>query len=326
MGLAMISGGRSIAKGGEGTVTTQLHSRTRSVRRDSDPDGAHEATHSTVRLVRGATATLRLLNHGIRAVASSTHHLQAVIEGRFDHDQLWCDHYADLYWKLPREGDAMFLERGMFNRMILRPDADLLEIACGDGFFTRNFYGSSCRTVLATDVDPRAIAVARRNNRNNPAANIRYEVHDVRNGLPQGSFTHVIWDGAMAFLTQEDLDRAIGSIHDRVGPSGFFSGYWPVEQLDKSFVRYRLASSDDVAAVLGRHFEHILILTTPHPERTNYYFLATDSILAFAPEARADTAFTSNSSVADALCAFADAPMHMQFTNVDVREFAGRSE
>ncbi len=291
---------------------TQLYSSVGNVRRDAGSGRAHGATQPMLSFVRAVTATFRVLNRGMRALSSSTHHLQALVEGRFDREQLWCDHYADLYWKLPHEGDAMFLERGMFNRMILRPDADLLEIACGDGFFTRNFYGSGARTVLAIDVDPRAIAVARRNN---PASNIRYEVHDVRRGLPPGSFTHVIWDGGMAFLTEEELDTALGLIRDRIGMSGIFSGYAPVEPVDKSFVRHRLGSSQEVAAALGRHFEYILILTTAHRERTNYYFLAADTVPAFVPQTGGELAFSSGSELAARLPGFAQMGVHMSVTS-----------
>ena len=129
--------------------------------------------------------------------------------------------------------------------------------------------------MLATDVDPRAIAVA---HRTNPAKNIRYKVHDIRSGLPQGSFTHVIWDGGMAFLTHEELDAVLALIRDRLGSSGVLSGYAPVEPVDKSFVRHRISNSQELAALLGGHFKNLFVFTTAHQHRTNFYFVASDSL------------------------------------------------
>jgi SAM-dependent methyltransferase len=190
---------------------------------------------------------------------------------------MWFDHYVDMHWKLPTQGDAMFLERGLFNRMLIAADSDLLEIACGDGYNTRHFYAPRARSVVAIDVDACAITFARKFN---PWPNIRYQLHDIRDGLPQGEFSHVIWDGAMLYFTTEQVGSIIEWIHNRIGREGIFSGYTYADYVEeRPYIRHRVRDSNDVAKMLGTHFANVLVLWTQHPERTNFYFAASDAVL-----------------------------------------------
>ncbi len=193
---------------------------------------------------------------------------------------MWFDHYVDLNYKWPAQGDSTFLERGLFSRLCLSPAADVLEIACGDGFYSRHFYGPGARSVLAVDIDAAAVEFARRVN---ARENVRYEVHDIRLGLPEASVTHVIWDNAMMFLTEEQLAVVVAEIHARVGESGKFTGYVAYEpHLHQPFVRHRFRDGEALATFLKRSFEHALVFRTENPERVNYYFLASDAPLEVA--------------------------------------------
>jgi SAM-dependent methyltransferase len=233
--------------------------------------------HPALPLVRPFIAALQRSNRALRRLSANTHRLQGALEGRFDRRRMWFDHYVDLNYKWPAQGDAAFLERGLFSRLCLTPGADVLEIACGDGFYSRHFYGPAARSVLATDIDPAAVEFARRVN---ARENVRFEVHDIRLGLPGGSVSHVIWDSALLFLTEAQLAVVVAQIHARVG-GGKFTGHVAYEpHLDQPFVRHWFRDGEDLAAFLKRTFEYALVFTTESPGRVNYYFLASDT----APE------------------------------------------
>ncbi|MBV9940816.1 MAG: class I SAM-dependent methyltransferase [Solirubrobacterales bacterium] len=236
--------------------------------------------HPALPLVRPVIGALQRINRALRWLSTQTHRLQGAVEGRFDRRRMWFDHYIDVNYNWLAQGDATFLERGLFNRMCLSPDADVLEIACGDGFYTRHFYAAQARSVLAIDIDPAALEFARRVN---SRENVRYEVRDIRLGLPQASVTHVIWDNAMIFLTEEQLAEAVDEIHARIGQTGKFSGYVAYEpHLHQPFVRHTFRDSEGLAEFLKRSFEHALVFRTEYGGRVNYYFVASDMPLAAA--------------------------------------------
>jgi SAM-dependent methyltransferase len=233
--------------------------------------------HPLLPVARPAIAFLQRLNRVIRRVSRFTHRLQGAIEGHYDRRRMWFDHYVDVNWKLPTDGDVLFLERGLFNRLLLASDADVLEIACGDGYYTAHFYAPRARSVVAVDVDPSALTFARRSN---GRPNIRYQLHDIRSGLPAGEFSHVIWDSGMLYLTLEQVDSIIGWIRDRVGPDGILSGHTYTDYVEeRPYIRHRLRDSNDVIKLIGAHFDNVAVLSTQHPDRTNFYFVASDAVL-----------------------------------------------
>jgi len=67
----------------------------------------------------------------------------------------------------------------------------VLELACGDGFNTRNFYSLKSSRIVACDIDADVIATARRKN---AAPNVEYLVCDIKRGLPAGTFDNIVWD------------------------------------------------------------------------------------------------------------------------------------
>ncbi len=235
------------------------------------------AAHPALPVVRPLIGLLQRFNRALRALSSLTHRLQGKLEGHYDRRRMWFDHYVDVNWTLAKDGDPMFLERGVFNRALLAEGAELLELGCGDGWFTRHVYAPTARRVVAIDADPSAIAFARRAN---AGPNISYEVRDFREGLPDGSFTNVIWDGAMLYLSAEEVTSVMGSIRERLGTPGIFSGYTYADHVEwRPYIRHRMQEPEDIAAFLRPHFEHVLVLCTPHPTRTNFYFMASDAEL-----------------------------------------------
>lgn len=56
--------------------------------------------------------------------------------------------------------------------------------------------------MIAIDFDPDAISRARKYN---SAPNIRYELADIRRGIPDGPFDNVVWDAAIEHFTEAEI-------------------------------------------------------------------------------------------------------------------------
>src|SRR5215467_8509370 len=60
------------------------------------------------------------------------------------------DHHIDLYYQWLNTRISFWLERGAFGSLALQ-GGDVLELACGDGFNSRNFYSLRSKKVVACD-------------------------------------------------------------------------------------------------------------------------------------------------------------------------------
>jgi phospholipid N-methyltransferase len=225
---------------------------------------------------------LRLFNRLLRRISGAAHHFQLRVEGVLTPQAEWFDHHIDVHWQWPATGRSSFLERGVYNSLVIEPGADVLELCSGDGFYTRNFYAPKASSVVAVDANPEALAHARRVN---GAENVRYESCDIRRTLPEGPFANVIWDSALHHFTPEEVGEVLALVRERMAPGAVLSGYTEVEDLPYAYRKQSFESKDDVVALLGRSFPHVMVFETSDPHRTNLYFFASDSAerLPFAP-------------------------------------------
>lgn len=193
------------------------------------------------------------------------------------------DHHIDLFYKWLNTRDSMWLERGVFSSIALK-GGDVLELACGDGFNSRNFYSLRSRRVLACDFDKRAIEKARKNNL---APNISYEIADIRNAMPEGEFDNVIWDFGfplLEYFTEPEVAHIIKNIKLRISQkNGIFSGYTIAQIKSEGLGTQDLifSSAKELHDYLSKFFINIFVLETKSTDRTNFYFWASDSSIPF---------------------------------------------
>jgi len=138
--------------------------------------------------------------------------------------------------------------------------------------------------VLSVDFDPKAIAHARRYFR---AANVKYDVADIRKDLPSGQFDNIVWDGAIEHFTEEEIAALMTQIRARLKSSGVHSGYTIIEEAHGKGHHeheYEFKSREDLARILKPHFRNVLVLQTDYPSRRNLYWFASDSELPFDAE------------------------------------------
>lgn len=193
------------------------------------------------------------------------------------------DHHIDLYYQWLATRSSFWVERGAFGALALK-GGDVLELACGDGFNARNFYSLRSRSVVACDFDPSAIKAA---HRKNSAPNVRFELTDIRDAMPQGEFGNVVWDAAIEHFTPAEIKKILSDIKSRLGRDGILSGYTIVAQADGakmlSHHEYEFKSKEDLLGFLAPHFRNVTVFETAYPSRRNLYFWASDGQIPFAP-------------------------------------------
>ena len=192
------------------------------------------------------------------------------------------DHDINLFYQWKETRNSLGWERGCFGGLALKGNGTVLELSCGDGFNTRNFYSLRAKRVVACDFDPEAISVAKRKN---SAPNVTFVVADVRLGLPEGRFDNVVWDGAIEHFTPEEIADILRRVKAHMTEDGVLSGYTiqEAETGNKALTHheYEFKSKEDLLRVLEPHFKNVCVFETVYPDRHNLYFWASDGIIPF---------------------------------------------
>lgn len=244
MGLA---DGRTGGRGYRGRVPRPALRRATLRRRLGPPARAVE------RVIGGGRLRERLLLTALRAHYRS----------RFRREWLWTDDpphsFAhrigafDLAFGSARTGPYPWF-RAFFVAEVLREGDTLLDIGCGDGFFTARFFGPRCRDVDGIDVDSSAIETARREN---DAPNVAYRVADaVALPFPRERYDVVVWDGALGHFAPDATHAMLVKIERSLAEDGIFCGS---ESLGLEGIDHQqfFPDLDSLGALLATRFPHV---------------------------------------------------------------------
>lgn len=176
---------------------------------------------SLLKLIRslGGLSVVRQLNASLRRLTAFFHRLQFALEWEAGSIPNWFDHSLDLYWHWPRTGNSLGIERGVFSLLAIRPNARVLELCCGDGFYTNFFFSARAGNVLAVDIDPLVIKIARRNY---ARKNIEFRVVDIIKNMPEGTYDNIVWDSALEYFDVNELGILMRKISQRLTQLAFF--------------------------------------------------------------------------------------------------------
>jgi SAM-dependent methyltransferase len=218
------------------------------------------------------------VNFLVRKLSAFTHYAQFAVQWGFSPRPEWFDHYLDQHWQFSAKNNGLWVERGVFSRMVLKPNAKMLEICCGDGFNARHFYSSKAASILAMDFDKDAIPHARRYN---SVPNITYVQKDIREGLPPGPFDNIVWDAAIEHFTETEIDGLLREIVNLLGSDGILSGYTLTEATDgkksNALHEYEFKDKEDLRRFFTPHFKFVKVWETIYPTRHNLYFAASQT-------------------------------------------------
>jgi SAM-dependent methyltransferase len=227
------------------------------------------------------------INRGLRRLSAWGHQFQFFYEWRvMRRPPAWFDHYIDLHWKWGASRNPSSWERGIFSLLAMRPGCRVLDLCCGTGFFAYHFYSGRAGRIVSMDYSAAAIAQAKRNFR---APNLEFQQGDVRTQLPHEEFDNAVLNAALEYFTPHEADELVRQIKTRLTAGGVLSGNSIVARRDRTAhleQRQQFFSREELANFLKRHFAHVVVLATTHPdgsqERTNLYFFASDGMLPFA--------------------------------------------
>lgn len=187
------------------------------------------------------------------------------------------DHHIDLNYLWKKRRSSFWVERGVFGSLAIKRGGKVLELACGDGFNTRNFYSGLVEQIDACDFDPSAIKTAMAKNM---APNINFKLADIRTNMPDGLFDNIVWDAAIEHFTPEEIKSIMLNIKSRLKTDGILSGYTIVENHDMKQLEqheYEFKDMNDLKSFLDPNFQYVTVFETIHPQRHNLYFWASDT-------------------------------------------------
>lgn len=227
-------------------------------------------------------ALSRLLSAISRKLTYYSHKLNFILHWNIPPQPEWQDQYTTLYylWNLHNKPDVA--ERGCLITLGIKPNAAVLELCSGDGFFTKHFHAAKANSIIAVDFDSEAVNYARRYN---SATNVSYNVLDIRYSFPNGFFDNIVWNAAIEHFTPSEIDSIMSNIKSQLAEGGVLTGYTVAEIPDvMSLTHHELAfySKNDLGDLLSKYFSNVRIIESSWPPTVhNFYFYASDGILPF---------------------------------------------
>jgi hypothetical protein len=67
------------------------------------------------------------LNAVMRKISGFTHFAQFAVQWGISPYPEWFDHYLDQHWQWSAKNNSLWVERGVFSRLVLKPNAKMLE-------------------------------------------------------------------------------------------------------------------------------------------------------------------------------------------------------
>lgn len=152
--------------------------------------------------------------------------------------------------------------RGFWSAELVRDGDRVLDIGCGDGFFSARFLAERASRVDALDVDPAAIRTARAQN---ALGNVTFRCQDAVNApFPDSRYDVIVWDGALGHFPADGAARMLGKIAQSLGPAGVFVGS---ESLGEEGVDHlqTFAALEDIGRLLRPHFTQVYLRELTYP-------------------------------------------------------------
>jgi SAM-dependent methyltransferase len=145
---------------------------------------------------------------------------------------------------------------------VIRDGDRVLDIGCGDGFFTRRFFAARASRVDGVDVEPSAIAAARALN---AAPNVHYHLLDATSApWPEARYDVVVWDGALGHFDAATTGAMLERIGSAVGEEGIFVGSESLGHEGDDHLQF-FASRDDLRRLLEGHFPVVALREEHYP-------------------------------------------------------------
>ncbi len=155
-----------------------------------------------------------------------------------------------------------------------------MELCCGDGFNTENFYSLGSLNVVGCDNNIDLIKKARLKNKR---SNVTFELCDITENIPNGSYDNVIWDFGFSYtdyFSSSELDVILTNVKSRLSKNGIFSGHtMPARNAISS--KFSITSKDELYFFLKKFFVSVVVFETINLNERRFYFYASHELVPF---------------------------------------------
>jgi len=154
--------------------------------------------------------------------------------------------------------------RGFLNSEVILQGSKLLDIGCGDGFFTKRFFSRNCSHIDAIDIEPTAIGTAQRENHSDK---INFLLLDaVNDKFPSDNYDVIVWDGAIGHFAKDTTDIMLGKIKNALKEDGVFVGSESIGTVEGVSDHLQFFYSlDDFHKILSPYFKYIELKKLEYP-------------------------------------------------------------
>src|SRR5579883_644923 len=154
---------------------------------------------------------------------------------------------------LPETVGAFPFLRGFLAMMAIEDGDKVLDISCGDGFFSKRFFATKASHVDAFDIEGYAIEMA---NRYNADSRVSFSVRDAINDpFPSSDYDVIIWDGGIAHFPPGTNDLMMTKIRAALKHGGLFVGSESLGFDGSADHLQRWMDESEVHAMLSPHFK-----------------------------------------------------------------------
>lgn len=138
----------------------------------------------------------------------------------------------------------------------------MLDIGCGDGFFSKRFLAQAGANVDALDIDPKALTAARNFNSD---ATVRFFLMDAwKEPFPGKVYEVVVWDGALAHFPKKATHTMLLKIKQALAPGGIFIGSESLGREDHGHLQF-FEGLEDLENYLRNFFPYTMMRKWSYP-------------------------------------------------------------
>jgi 2-polyprenyl-3-methyl-5-hydroxy-6-metoxy-1,4-benzoquinol methylase len=190
---------------------------------------------------------------------------------------VWFDHEIDAcLW--PR--NIFWVERGVFGRILMKPGCSVLDLCCGDGYYSDIWFSTIAGSIDACDNDADALRFACQKHAN---PKINYHRIDILNdSFPRPEYDVITWFEGIEHFSEAHIMHILRKADVALAGDGILIGSTPLieplgagkksitnRQHDREFT-----SAQDLELVLKNVFANVQTWVSTHPQRTTCFFRA----------------------------------------------------
>jgi len=172
--------------------------------------------------------------------------------------------------------------RGFYCSDVIKKGDSVLDIGCGDGFFSMRFISPLAKVVDAVDVDVDAINLAKNEN---AAPNVHYYALDaITSPFPREKYNVIVWDGAIGHFSKKSCNIFLEKISNHLESQGIFVGSESIGTGGHETINteghdhlHHFKTKEELAKILQSHFKYVLIKEMQYPLSWAGGFLRTEA-------------------------------------------------